>query len=251
MSASTYPSTMKSRSTLEQVAVALALGFVLFLIAVVAIYAAFQLWYAGRIFPGVTISGVDVGGLTPSAAAARVTQGFAFPQSGKILLQDSGQTWLVTPGQLGLYLDPETSALNAYRIGRSGGIFRRLRDQYSAYANSEQLPPALIFDERVAYQVLEGLSRQIDRPVVEASLTVQGTDVVVNNGQTGREMDIPASLAAVSAQVQTLQDGIVPLVVRETPPAILDASAQAELARRILSAPLTLTVPEGESGGAG
>jgi len=240
---------MKSRSTLEQVAVAMVLGFILFIVAVVAIYTAFQVWYGGRIFPGVTVNGVAVGGLTPAAAAATITQEFSFPQSGKILLQDSGQTWLVSPGQLGLYLDPETSALNAYHVGRSGGIFRRLRDQYSAYASGDSLPPALIFDQRVAHQVLQGLAKQIDKPIVEASLAIQGTDVVVNNGQTGRTVDVDASLAAVSAQVQTLTDGIVPLVVRESPPTILDANAQAELARRILSAPLTLTMPEGESGG--
>jgi vancomycin resistance protein YoaR len=240
---------MKSRSTLEQVAVAMVLGFILFTVAIVAIYTAFQVWYGGRIFPGVTVNGVAVGGLTPAAAAATITQEFSFPQSGKILLQDGGQTWLVSPGQLGLYLDPETSALNAYHVGRSGGIFRRLRDQYSAYASGDALPPALIFDERVAHQVLQGLARQIDKPIVEASLAIQGTDVVVNNGQTGRTVDVDASLAAVSAQVQTLTDGIVPLVVRESPPAILDANAQAELARRILSAPLTLTLLEGESGG--
>lgn len=240
---------MKSRSTLEQVAVALALGFVLFLVALVAIYAAFQMWYAGRIFPGVMVSGVNVGGLTPSAAAVRITQQFSFPQGGKILLQDGEQSWLVSPGQIGLYLDPETSALNAYRVGRSGGIFRRLRDQYNAYANNELLAPVLIFDERVAYQVLGSLAGQIDKPVVEASLQVQGTDVLVRNGQTGRALDMAASLALVTAQVQTLQDGIVPLVVRETPPAILDASAQAELARTILSAPLTLSLAQGEDGG--
>lgn len=249
MRETTYPSSMKSRSTLEQVAVAMVLGFVLFTVAIVAIYAAFQIWYGGRIFPGVTVNGVAVGGLTPASAASTITQEFSFPQSGKILLQDGGQTWLVSPGQLGLYLDPETSALNAYHVGRSGGIFRRLRDQYSAYASGDSLPPALIFDERVAHQVLEGLAKQIDKPVVEATLAIQGTEVVVNNGQTGRTVDVDASLAAVSAQIQSLKDGIVPLVVRESPPTILDAHAQAELARRILSAPLTLTLPEGESGG--
>ena len=227
----------------------MALGFGIFLVAIVAIYAAFQILYAGRIFPGVQVGGVDVGGLTPASAAARVTQEFSYPQSGKILLQDGGQSWLVSPGQLGLYLDPETSALNAYRVGRSGGMFRRLRNQYSAYAAGEQLPPALIFDQRVTYLVLEGLGKQIDKPVVEATLQVQGLDVLVQAGQTGRELDLAASLALVSAQVQTLQDGIVPLVVRETPPAILDASAQAEVARKILSAPLTIGVPEGETGG--
>ena len=55
----------------------------------------------------------------------------------------------------------------------------------------------------------------------------------------------------IRGQLTTLTDGIIPLVVRETPPVILDATAQADLARRILSAPLTITVPEAVSGDPG
>ncbi|HEX9091904.1 MAG TPA: VanW family protein, partial [Anaerolineales bacterium] len=52
-------------------------------------------------------------------------------------------------------------------------------------------------------------------------------------------------------QLKTMTDGLVPLVVRDTPPVILDATAQAELARKILSAPLTLQIPNAEAGDPG
>jgi vancomycin resistance protein YoaR len=64
----------------------------------------------------------------------------------------------------------------------------------------------------------------------------------------GRLVDVEATLALVSKQVLSLQDGVVPIVVKETEPVILDATAQAEKARKILSQSLTLTLPEGESG---
>ncbi|HEX9091250.1 MAG TPA: VanW family protein, partial [Anaerolineales bacterium] len=48
-----------------------------------------------------------------------------------------------------------------------------------------------------------------------------------------------------------MSDGLVPLVVNETPPVILDATAQAELARSILSAPLVLQIPNPQTGDAG
>jgi vancomycin resistance protein YoaR len=48
-----------------------------------------------------------------------------------------------------------------------------------------------------------------------------------------------------------MTDGILPLVVHETPPIILDASAQAGLARRILSAPLTIQSPDSSPGDPG
>jgi len=75
--------------------------------------------------------------------------------------------------------------------------------------------------------------------------------VVVRSGQVGRNLDVPAAIQSIRGQLTTLTDGIIPLVVRETPPVILDATAQAELARRILSAPLTITVPEAISGDPG
>jgi vancomycin resistance protein YoaR len=51
--------------------------------------------------------------------------------------------------------------------------------------------------------------------------------------------------------VQTLRDGVITLFINESTPVILDASAQAELARSMLSLPLTFSMPEGEPDQAG
>jgi vancomycin resistance protein YoaR len=80
---------------------------------------------------------------------------------------------------------------------------------------------------------------------------MDGINVVVNTGQVGRSVDLPAALMQLQAQLPTLTDGIIPLIVRETSPVILDASAQAEIARKILSAPLVISVPSPESGDPG
>ncbi len=204
----------------------------------------FQLWFAGRIFPGVSVAGVPVGGLTPTAAAQRLAQEWTFPQTGRILLQDKERVWLFTPQQLGLFLDAQASAEQAFRLGRSGSLLTRFNDQLTALYSGSTVAPVLIFDQRIAHQQLVNLAREIDRPVLEASLGLQGTEVIVRSGEIGRTLDVEASLLLLTHQLQTLTDGVVPLIVRETPPLILDASAQAEVARRILSQPLTITLPE-------
>jgi vancomycin resistance protein YoaR len=48
--------------------------------------------------------------------------------------------------------------------------------------------------------------------------------------------------------MQTFQDGALKLFIKESSPVILDASAEADLARKILSAPLVLDLPGGEAG---
>jgi vancomycin resistance protein YoaR len=153
----------------------------------------------------------------------------------------------VMPSVARLFLDPGASATAAFNVGRQGGLFQRLDEQFSAWFSGAEVSPTLVFDQRIAYQFLENLATQINKPVIEANLGLQGTEVVVRSGEVGRTLDIGASLAAVSAQVQTLQDGLVTLVVTETPPVILDTTAQAEVARQILSQPLTMTMPEGMS----
>jgi vancomycin resistance protein YoaR len=77
---------------------------------------------------------------------------------------------------------------------------------------------------------------------MEASLKLEGTSVVTQPGQVGRELKIDATMVYLAGQLQTFSDGEVPLVVQELQPQLLDVSAQADTARQILSQPLTLTV---------
>ncbi len=227
----------------QQVLASLLGGLTLFLAFVLAWTLGFQLWYAGRIFPGVSVAGVDLSGLTPAEASLELSQTLSYPYTGKILLRDGARVWLVTPAQMGMAFDASASAQAAYRVGRSGGLFASLDAQIRARSQGLDTPPVILFDQRVAYQYLQALSAEINQPITEASLSVVGTDVIAQPGQAGRILDVDGTLVFLSAQLQTFRDGEVPLVVREQQPNIIDVSAQAETARRILSQPMTLYVP--------
>jgi vancomycin resistance protein YoaR len=229
---------------------ALAGGVVLFTFLLLAALTAFSIYHAGKVYPGVSVAGVNVSGLTPDEAAATLSGHLTYPQTGKIVLQGE-QAWVAKPADLGLYLDPQMNAWAAYRWGRQGNVFLRPFTQFKAWYLGEDLPPLMIYDQRVSSRFLDTIAKQINRPTLEASLAVNGTDITVTPGQVGRELDIQATLAPLEARLGSLSDGVIPLVVHETPPAILDASAQAETARKILSAPLLLQVPNAQEGDPG
>jgi vancomycin resistance protein YoaR len=237
------PSSNRLQSVLEQALLAVLLGIGLFIVTAGLVIAGFEVIYLGRIYPGVSVAGIDVGGLSPQAAALKVVANLNYPQDGRIVMQDKDQNWLITPAEMGLVIDPDQSARNAYQIGRSGNLVENLAVQLRASSAGRSVPASFIFDQRSGYDVIASLAAKIDKPVIEASIGLQGTEVVVNSGQTGRTVDIPASLAKVNAQIQSLQDGVIPLVITETAPVIIDAQTQADLARRILSQPLTLSMP--------
>jgi vancomycin resistance protein YoaR len=234
-----------------QIVAAFVSGVVLFFILIIGWTVGYQLLYAGRIFPGVSVAGVDLSGLTPADAAVKLNQTLAYPSSGKILFRDGEKAWLATPAQLGLVFDPSSSAMTAYRLGRSGGLFGALAGQVRAGGAGVHVPPVIVFDQRVAFQYLSQIATQINQPVVEASLDLEGTNVVTTPGQVGREVKMDATLIYLGAQLQTFSDGEVPLVVQEVQPQVLDLSAQADAARQILSQPLTLVMPNAAQGDPG
>jgi vancomycin resistance protein YoaR len=246
-----YARPVPKPSALLQTLVTLFIGISLFTVFLSVAVLGFNLAYANKIYPGVSVAGVDLSGLTPAQAEQRLLTQVKYPQTGKIVFQEGANVWIDSPEELGFILDAPTSTHAAYLVGRSGSILSRAAAQFNAWSEGKNLPPLFVLDERIAQHFLKGIAAQVDVPIIEASLNVNGVDVVVRSGQVGRNLDVPAAIQAIRAQLTTLTDGIIPLVVRETPPVILDATAQAELARRILSAPLTITVPDAVSGDAG
>ncbi len=242
---------LRSYAPLGQALVSLVIGLALFTLLAALVPTVYGMAFADRIFPGVSVSGVDLSGLTQTEAAALLAQHLDYPQRGQIVFQEGQNLWTATPAQVGLFLDAQITANTAYSHGRSGGYFAQASARWQAWSRGVSIAPLFIFDQRVAQNYLQGIAAQVDRPIIEASLGVSGIDVVVRSGQVGRMLDVPAALQTLDAQLKTLSDGIVPLVVIETPPVILDVTEQAELARQILSAPLVLRIPSAATGDPG
>jgi vancomycin resistance protein YoaR len=234
-----------------QTLLALAGGIALFFIFCLILLFGSQIAYARQIYPGVSVAGIDLSGLTESQAVALLAQRMTFPQTGKIVFRDGERTWLRRPTDLGLMVDALPNAQAAYALGRSGNLFANQANRLGAWYSGKEIPAQLIYDERVALGFLQQIAAEVDQPMQEASLKVEGVEVIAVPGQVGRQVDVPASLQALREQMSRLTDGVVPLVITETTPGIMDASAQAEVARRILSAPLTLSIPDAKPGDPG
>lgn len=226
--------------------ISLLLGVILSFVMTSAVYAGFELLYLGRVYPGISVQGVKVGGLTTMQAAQELATLVSYPQQGQILIYYEGQNWAFKPQEIGLFYDPAATARSAYQTARQGNWLQRLGDKAGTLLYGKSIAPVLIFDQRLASQMLERLAQTIDRPVINAAILLDGTNVSVQNSQSGRKLDIPATLALLQQQMITLQNGAVPLVIREEQPKVVDVSRQAEMVRAILSQPLTLTLPEGQ-----
>lgn len=235
----------------KQILAVLSGGFALFFAIVLVWTLGYQLAYAGRIFPGVSVAGVDLSGLSPNEAALKLSQTLSYPNTGKVLFRDGERIWLAAPSELGMVFDPTASANAAYEHGREGGLFAALSGQISARGLGADVAPVVIFDQRVAYAYLQNIATQVDQPIAEAVLRVEGTNVISEPGRMGRALNLDATLIYLGAQLQSFRDGEVPLVIQETAPRLLDVTPQADLARIMLSQPFTMTLPNAAPGDPG
>lgn len=239
------------RDFLKQALATFVGGVLLFFAIIIVWVLGYQLVYAGRIFPGVSVAGVDLSGLSPNDATLKLSQTLSYPHTGKILFRDGDKVWVASPAELGMVFDPTASAAAAYNYGRKGGLFEALAGQINSRGLGTDVPPVVIFDQRVAYSYLQNIASQVNQPVVEASLRVDGTNVIAETGQFGRILNLDATLIYLGAQLQSFRDGQVQLVIQESAPKLLDVSSQAEIARSILSAPLVIGVPNYRPGDPG
>lgn len=226
-------------------------GLLLFMAALFTLSMGYSLIYFGRIFPGVSVAGVDLSGLSAVDAAVKLSNTLTYPYSGRVVFRDGDNVWIETPARLGMIFDAPATANAALSLGRSWNLFQNISDQLDAAQSGLDLPPVSLFDQRIAHAYLQGLATKINRPVAEASLNINGLDVAARPGQAGRTLIVDSTLVYLSVQVQSFRDGAVPLVITEQAPEIMDSSMQAEAARRLLSAPLTLSIPDARPGDPG
>ena len=230
--------------SLLKIGAALAGGILIFVLVIGIATTSFRAIYSGRIFPNIQIGWINLSGQAPIDAADLLKREIQYPEQGEITLQYDDLSWTATPAELGLFFSPQFNAELAFNTGREGNIARRIAAQIQILRHGMILAPQFVMDEKTGSEYLAGLAADVNQPVMEASLELDGLEVLVQPGQIGREMDIQASLEVVGLQMQSMQDGSIPLIVTETYPVILDVTAQAEFARQILSQPLLLQIPD-------
>ncbi|HOW91275.1 MAG TPA: VanW family protein [Anaerolineaceae bacterium] len=239
-----------SPSFFTQLGTALWLGLAIALVALLLINLTASAVFSSRVFPGVSMAGRSLSGLKLNQAASLITVTPGYPETGRITLTYADRTWVVTPTQLGVFTDPQATAQTAFKTGRSGSIDKVLLERLALLRGGIEIQPSFLYSENITVEYLKTIANEINQPLREASLEISGTTVIVNNGQPGRVLDIPATLALISAQLELMQDAVIPLVVFETQPQVLDVSAQGELAQAILSEPFKFVLPADLNAGA-
>ena len=143
--------------------------------------------YADRIYPGVSVWGVDVGGMRPEEAAVALADGLGL-DAPWVTLYGPGRSWSARATDLGLSFDPWATLAPAYYVGRdsSSSWVDSLLIHLHLMVYGEDFSPVVVYDEQVARLYLETLAEQINLPSTNAVLSLDGVTPVVTLAEAGR-----------------------------------------------------------------
>lgn len=217
-----------------------ALWLLLILLALLSLPAAWQFWHANRVFTGVSIGGVPVGGLT-RAEAVKVLheQLYAYPLP-PLVVEYQGQQWPLQTGQASADADLTAAVNQAYLVGRGAALTANLRQQLQAGLLGYSITPPLNIAPEPLAAAIAAIAATVDAPAA-AARTIGSVAVPAESGVL---VNIDATLAAVLAALQRtdLYDtAVVPLVVEAlSPPAPLAAGTAALPQTTVIQQPLLL-----------
>ena len=135
-----------------------------------------------RLADGVRIAGVDVGGMTPGQAKARLRQKWAALEHVPVSFRAGGDVWRLSPNQLGVRPDWGAAVDDARRQGQGFGPLRGFRRLDVRVFGADVAPPTSVYDTALQYVKLLGVALEA-RPFVGFDLLLP-----VGGGKHGRRL---------------------------------------------------------------
>jgi len=218
------------------------IGVVLVVCAVVAVLVAADYWAnAGRIFQGVTVGNVSVGGETPEKARGMVEERAA-NELGEIRFTGGPEEFALSARDINLNLDAAGTVDRAYAVGREGSIPKRIGERMEAAWGTVETSPVVDYDRESVRSRIENRAARANAQPRDASVNVRGSEAEVVESREGYTLDVADTAANLDDALGSMSSEV--RVAGETvEPAVLNPAAEeaAGIAEEAMSAPVTLT----------
>jgi LysM repeat protein len=194
---------------------------------------------SGRIAPGVHVGETSLSWMTVEDAAIAIQKEWNMEH--RLVVSDGFQTLTVSQAELGLEVNAVETARSAFGVARRQAMWDEFGQMVRGWLDGSQVAPVAVVDQQSARLGLERLNEQFTRPARDASLTWDGSQLVVIPSELGYTINISETLEVLETSPGlVLTSGYLRLPLAPLIPPISDVDAALEQADRLLDTPLTL-----------
>ncbi|MEG6614912.1 VanW family protein [Peptococcaceae bacterium 1198_IL3148] len=152
--------------------------------------------YQDKIIPGVTISGVDVGGMRSEDALVKIKDALPQPTpTSNLLLKDQeGNGWTIQYGDVELSYDYQGAISEAYKLSKNANPLIGMTNYYKLMQGDFNLPLKVKFNEAALRQILAQQKATYDIQPINAKIANSEGKVVLLSETLGKFIDINATV---------------------------------------------------------
>lgn len=192
--------------------IAVIVAVVVLVLGAVAAYA-YDSSQDGKIADGVTVGGVDVGGMTEAEAKRSVRRQLLAPLRHSLRVGYDGERWVLPGKTLRLHADVDQAVEEAVAESRDGGLPGRLVRYVTGDGVDEQLSADVTYSQPAVNRFVREVAEEINREPKDATVEPSGDSLSIAPAVYGRK----------------LRDN---LLTRQLSAAVLNASADHTIAAR-------------------
>ena len=141
-----------------------------------------------KIAEGVTIAGVDVGGLDEDEAAARVRTRLLAPLRHSLRVGYDGESWRLPGAKLKVRANVDKAVEEALDDSQDGGLPGRLVRYVTGGDVSESISPQVTYSQRAVNRFVRHVAAEINREPRNADVEASGDSLKVVAGEDGRKL---------------------------------------------------------------
>ena len=172
---------------------------------------------ADEIAKGVRVHGIDIGGMTRQAAAARLERELLAPLSAPIVVRYRGKRFKLTAGQARVGVDVDATVRQALDRSREGNLITRTARGLTGGEVHASLPVRVVFDRTAVRKLVARIAKTVDQPAVDATADITVAGISVVKSRNGRKLKSAPLRRAIEREIVSFDRGTAPLRARSTP----------------------------------
>ena len=130
-----------------------------------------------RIADGVTVNGIDVGGLTPQQARAKLRSSLLEPLSRPVSVRYKGRRFTLTAEQASVAVDVDGSVDRALAASNEGNVFTRTWREVRGQRLNASVDAKVVYDDKAVHRVVDRVERKLEIEARDASLDLESGQV--------------------------------------------------------------------------
>lgn len=202
-------------------------GFLLLMGAIGAY--AYDSSQSGKIADGITVGGVDVGGMNAEEAEAAVRRQLLGPLEHSLRVAYDGETWTLPGKKLKLHAEIDRAVETALDESDGGGLPGRLVRYVSGGDVDKQISADVTYSQPAVNRFVRHVAEEIDREPRNATVEASGESLEVVPAQWGRKLrDNKLTEEINDAVLNAEADHTIVAVTHNTKPEVTGKEVAAE-----------------------